>query len=43
MKMIYTDPLLYQTLIKKGFERQALFSWDKTADLLWKSCIKAMG
>lgn len=43
MKMICTDPALYQTLIKKGFERQALFSWDKTADLLWKSCIKAMG
>jgi glycosyltransferase involved in cell wall biosynthesis len=42
MKMIYTDTALQNTLIKKGFERQAFFSWDKTADLLWKSCMKTI-
>jgi hypothetical protein len=36
------DEALQQTLIAKGLERQAVFSWDKTAELLWKSCLKAM-
>ena len=42
MVLLSKDELLKQTLITKGFERQARFSWDKTADLLWKSCLKAM-
>lgn len=42
MKMLYSDTNLQQTLISKGFERQALFSWDKTADLLWQSCLRTM-
>ncbi len=42
MKMLYTDTNLQQTLITKGFERQAHFSWDKTADLLWQSCLRTI-
>lgn len=42
MKMLYTDTNLQQTLITKGCERQTLFSWNKTADLLWQSCLKTM-
>lgn len=29
-------------LVKKGFERKQLFSWDKTANLLWDCMQKAM-
>ncbi len=42
MVRLYNDPELLKTLINKGFEKQALFSWDKTANLLWQSCLKAM-
>jgi glycosyltransferase involved in cell wall biosynthesis len=42
MVLLSKDVSLQQTLKNKGFERQAKFSWDKTADLLWKSCLKAM-
>lgn len=42
MIRLINDNELLKTLITKGFERQALFGWDKTADLLWKSCLKAL-
>jgi glycosyltransferase involved in cell wall biosynthesis len=37
MQKIYGDPLLKNTLIEKGLIRQKDFSWQKTADDLWKS------
>lgn len=42
MKMLYTDTNLQETLITKGFERQALFSWNISADLLWQSCLRTI-
>ncbi|MDZ7778312.1 MAG: glycosyltransferase family 1 protein [Bacteroidales bacterium] len=36
------DPTLRNTLIEKGKERAALFTWDKTAENLWKSIIKTI-
>ncbi len=42
MVLLSKDEALQQTLIAKGLERQAAFSWDKSAELLWQSCLKAM-
>ena len=42
MVLLVKDEILQQTLIAKGLERQAAFSWDKSAELLWQSCLKAM-
>jgi hypothetical protein len=42
MVRLYNDPELLKTLITKGFEKQALFSWDKTANLFWQSCLKVL-
>ena len=42
MVLLCKDKVLQQTLIEKGLERQTKFSWDKSADLLWQSCLKAM-
>jgi glycosyltransferase involved in cell wall biosynthesis len=36
MKKITFVPELRKKLIKKGFERGQMFSWDKTANELWK-------
>jgi glycosyltransferase involved in cell wall biosynthesis len=37
---ISVDASLRQSLIEKGRERKLLFSWQKTADLLWESVEK---
>ncbi len=34
---LYRNSSLYQQLIQKGNIRKQAFSWDKSADLLWKS------
>jgi glycosyltransferase involved in cell wall biosynthesis len=43
MKRIHSDENFRNELIEKGRKRKLDFSWDKTADLLWKSVIKATG
>lgn len=40
MLQIYADESLRKNLIAKGFERQKYFSWQQTADGLWKSIEK---
>jgi len=42
MFKIATDENLRQELIAKGSKRKELFSWQKSADLLWKCIEKAM-
>jgi len=43
MNSIYTDENLRNSLIEKGRKRRMDFSWDKTADLLWKSSCVSHG
>jgi glycosyltransferase involved in cell wall biosynthesis len=38
MYKLYNDEILCKQLIEQGKQRKENFSWDKTADLLWKSC-----
>lgn len=42
MTEVYRNQALRDTLIQKGITRRKDFSWDKTADLLWKSISKAL-
>lgn len=42
MNKIASDEQLRKTLIQKGHERKLLYSWDKTAELLWNCIEKAM-
>jgi hypothetical protein len=42
MMKLHTNQVLYNKLIENGIQRREIFSWDKTADLLWKSCIKTI-
>jgi glycosyltransferase involved in cell wall biosynthesis len=42
MERIVQEPGLRDTLINKGRLRRLLFSWDKTADLLWDSVRKIL-
>ena len=37
------DPLTRETLIDKGRSQRTLYSWDRSADLLWQSIIKTYG
>ena len=37
MVKMYEDPVLREKLIKNGRIQREKFSWDKTADKLWKS------
>lgn len=41
MMLLYKDETLRNTLIKRGKEKAKNYSWVKTADLLWKSVLKA--
>ncbi|HRD39244.1 MAG TPA: glycosyltransferase family 1 protein, partial [Bacteroidia bacterium] len=41
MLKLYADKALRTELIEKGKTRKDLFSWDKSADLLWQSIKKA--
>lgn len=36
MQKLYEDKDLRNTLIEKGFNRNKMFSWDKSAEKLWK-------
>jgi glycosyltransferase involved in cell wall biosynthesis len=40
MQQIANDSLLRKSLIMKGYERAKMFSWQKSADLLWDSIQK---
>ena len=42
MEKLVNDPNLVQELVKKGNKRKLDFSWDKTAELLWQSCVKTL-
>jgi glycosyltransferase involved in cell wall biosynthesis len=42
MLKIYNDKNLQQTLIEKGNLQKQKFSWNKSADLLWQSCLHAV-
>ena len=42
MVKIATDPTLADSLNEKARERRKVFSWQKTADLLWNSMEKAL-
>ena len=43
MKTLYENKDgLCRRLVEKGFEQKQLFSWERSADLLWKSILKAM-
>ncbi len=41
MMMIYKDENVRRQLIEKGREQVKIYSWDNSADLLWKSVEKA--
>jgi glycosyltransferase involved in cell wall biosynthesis len=40
MQQIANDEVLRESLIKKGSERAKMFTWQKSADLLWDSILK---
>ncbi len=42
MLKLYVDKDLQQQLIEKGNLQKQKFSWAKSADLLWKSCLEAL-
>lgn len=42
MEQLYRDPLLRNTLIEKGKARKGLYTWDRTAELLWQTIEKAL-
>jgi len=42
MFKIATDESFRQSLIKKGHQRKLMFSWQKSADRLWNSIVKAV-
>lgn len=41
MMMLYKDEMLRKNLIEKGKEAVKEYNWDRTADLLWQSIMKA--
>jgi len=42
MTQLYRDVTLREQLIQKGRQRAGLFSWDRSADLLWNSIAKCL-
>jgi glycosyltransferase involved in cell wall biosynthesis len=42
MISVFQDSRLRKTMIEKGFVQQEKFSWDRTAQLLWKSIEKCL-
>lgn len=42
MLKLYNDKDLQEALITKGNLQKQNFSWDKSADLLWQSCLKIL-
>lgn len=41
MMQLYKDESLHSRLMEKGIEKATAYNWDKTADLLWESILKA--
>lgn len=42
MEQLYHDASRRQALIAAGHQRQAMYSWDRSADLLWNSMMKCL-
>lgn len=42
MEQLYQDPQLRDMLIEKGKARKGLYTWDRTAELLWQTIEKAL-
>ena len=42
MKKIYDEPALRETLILKGYQQKKIFTWQKTAALLYNSIMKCV-
>lgn len=42
MSQLANDTTLREELIERGRQRRKLFSWEKTADLLWKSMMRTL-
>ncbi len=42
MEQISSDPVLAKTLSQKGLEQSSKFSWQSTADRLWRSVLKTI-
>jgi len=42
MMLIYKDEKLRKEIIEKGIAIAELYSWQRTADLLWQSILKAV-
>ena len=42
MRLIAEDPEMRASMVRKGMTRLEHFSWDRTADLLWKSIEKIL-
>jgi len=40
--LLYEDESLRNSLIEKGKQIAAQYSWDKTVDLFWQSILKAI-
>jgi glycosyltransferase involved in cell wall biosynthesis len=43
LQRLAADDFLCQRLIEKGHERAGMYTWERTADLLWKSMMCAAG
>jgi glycosyltransferase involved in cell wall biosynthesis len=43
IKQLWTGPALYQYLIEKGTGQAKKYTWDRSAGLLWASCLRAIG
>ncbi len=41
--LLWTNPIIYGNLIRKGVLQAQKYSWDRSASLLWASCLKAIG
>ena len=41
--LLYKNETLRNDYIKKGLEQAKLYSWDKTAELLWQTILRTMG
>ena len=42
MQKISSGEALRNMMVEKGFRQKEKFSWDRSADLLWASILKAM-
>ena len=43
MMLLYKDERIREELIQKGRSVEASFTWDRTANLLWETLMKALG